>query len=164
MDAMLTDLGADRPHPLLPAELDIFGRFVGSWDVRNRYFDEAAGEWRENTRTWLFGRILDGLGIQDTLRDETGVGTTTRFFDLSAGRWRVAWNKPVLGQFCVLTAHPHDGGIRQDGTDSAGRPLRWNFTDVTDDAFDWSGYISDDGGRTWRLEQEMKVSRRRRPG
>lgn len=36
---------------------------------------------------------------------------------------------------------------------------RWRFVDLTKDTFTWLGEASDDGGRTWRLEQRMDARR-----
>jgi uncharacterized membrane-anchored protein len=48
----------------------------------------------------------------------------------------------------------------QEGTQADGRPIRWLFTELTETSFRWSGYISDDQGATWQLDQEMRARRR----
>jgi hypothetical protein len=53
------------------------------------------------------------------------------------------------------------GGIEQEGVQADGRPIKWRFTDLTESSFRWLGYISEDNGETWRLEQEMLARRRR---
>jgi hypothetical protein len=160
MDPMLDNLTATGPHPDIADKLDLYGRLLGSWDIDNRYFDESAGAWQETVLTWHFGRILDGLGVQDVLRSERGSGTTVRVYDRQLGGWRVTWFGPVRADFASLVGRPHDDGIHQDGHGSDGRPLRWNFSDLRPDSFRWTGYISDDEGVTWRLEQEMHARRR----
>jgi hypothetical protein len=63
----------------------------------------------------------------------------------------------------ALVGRPGEhGDIVQEGARPDGRPIRWVFTELTADSFRWLGHISDDGGATWRLEQEM-LARRRRP-
>jgi hypothetical protein len=132
---------------------------LGSWQIANHQFDEAAGVWRDQELTWHFGRIIDGLGVQDVLRSKNGCGTTIRVYDTGMDAWRVAWYGPRLGNFGTLVARPHGDEIYQDGTGQDGRPLRWNFTEIEPDSFRWLGYISDDGGTTWRLEQQMRATR-----
>jgi hypothetical protein len=38
--------------------------------------------------------------------------------------------------------------------------LRWRFTDITPQSFVWRGEISRDGGATWTLDEEMRITRR----
>ena len=38
--------------------------------------------------------------------------------------------------------------------------LRWSFTDITRDAFNWRGEISRDGGVTFLPDEEMRITRR----
>jgi hypothetical protein len=161
MDLMLANLAATAPHPGIPEKLDLYGRLLGSWDVENRFYDEPAGVWRENRLQWHFGRIIDGFGVQDVLRSEQGSGTTVRVYDRDLEAWRVSWYGPLRGSFGTLVGRPHGDGIFQDGTDTDGRPLRWNFNAITPDGFRWEGFSSDDGGTTWRLEQEMRAARPR---
>lgn len=160
MDKMLDNLMADARHPDVPEPLDLYGRLIGSWDIENRFYDGEAREWRTSRREWLFGRILDGLGVQDVLRDASGVGTTVRVYDRHAKVWRVGWYGPISGEFATLVGRPDGDGIVQEGTGTDGRPIRWTFHEVTPDSFHWEGQISDDGGATWRLEQEMRARRR----
>jgi hypothetical protein len=157
MDLMLTNLAATGPHRDLPEKLDIYAPLLGSWDIDNRYYDETAQAWVDNRLRWHFARIVDGLGVQDVLRSERGSGTTVRVYDRAQEAWRVNWYGPVRGDFAALLGRPHGDGIFQDGTGSDGRPLRWNFSAITPDGFRWEGFVSDDGGATWRLEQEMRA-------
>jgi hypothetical protein len=159
MDLMLSNLTASGPHLDVAEKQDLYGRLLGSWDIHNRQFDESTGAWQENELTWHFGRILDGLGVQDVLRSERGSGTTVRVYDRHLGAWRVNWFGPVRGDFATLVGRPYDDGIHQDGSGADGRSLRWNFSDIRPDGFRWSGYTSDDDGATWRLEQEMRARR-----
>jgi len=160
MDTMYDILIAAGPHRDLPEKLDIYGRLMGSWDIHNRQFDESAGIWRENTLTWHFGRILDGLGVQDVLRSARGSGTTVRVYDRALDAWRVSWYGPLSGNFATLVGRPYGDGIFQDGSGQDGRPIRWNFSEIGPDGFRWEGHISDDDGATWRLEQEMTARRK----
>ena len=146
----------------------LFGRLVGSWRADVRLLDEATGEWRESVAEWVFAYTLGGRAVQDVLvaRDPerpevlAGHGSTVRVYDPTLGAWRVSWFGAAAGDFCTLVATPHRrDGIRQDGTQTDGRPIRWNFSKITDASFEWDGWVSDDEGRTWWLEQHIDATR-----
>ena len=156
------------PMPENPQRMQLFGRLVGSWRADVRLFDEATGVWNESVDEWLFAYTLGGRAVQDVLviRDESdpegirGRGSTIRVYDTALGAWRVSWFGAATGDFCTLVATPHRrDGIRQDGTQTDGRPIRWNFSNITDDSFEWDGWVSDDEGRTWWLEQHIDATR-----
>jgi hypothetical protein len=159
MEAMRDNLVAVDRHPDLSDADDLYGRLIGSWRIGNRSFDEETGQWQTNALSWHFGRILDGLGVQDVLRGERGAGTTVRVYDRGGKLWRVGWYGPVRGNFATLTGAAGVDGIDQEGVGTDGRPIRWNFRDLSPHSFRWEGWISDDGGLSWRLEQEMDATR-----
>jgi hypothetical protein len=41
------------------------------------------------------------------------------------------------------------------------KPMRWIYSEITADSFRWRNESSADGGRSWRIDQEMRVRRRR---
>jgi hypothetical protein len=47
----------------------------------------------------------------------------------------------------------------QEGTDEAGTPVRWSFTEITPDSFHWLGERSPDRGGSWRLQIEFFARR-----
>jgi hypothetical protein len=172
MTSLLDQLGATEPAPDLKP--DLYGRLLGVWDVANHYFLEDgrdAGQWVDGTVVWTFGRVLGGRAVQDvmwfTAPGPDGypvreTGSTMRLFDPVAGAWHVVWFSPA-GRVAALVGRPGEhGDIVQEGVRPDGRAIRWVFTELTDDSFRWLGHISDDGGRSWRLEQEM-LARRRGP-
>ncbi|QIG39209.1 hypothetical protein G5T42_06680 [Microbacterium sp. 4R-513] len=169
MSDFVSGLVADAPDPSLAAELDLFGRFVGSWRVQNRYRSSLDEEWTSAARTWIFSWVLGGRAIQDVIigsdrgDDQVAAGTTVRAYDPRIGAWRVNWFGTLHANYGALIARAHGGdGIRQDGVDfRADRdvPIRWNFSDITADSFTWDGWSSADGGETWWLEQHMEAVR-----
>src|SRR5262245_45496235 len=97
MSDFASQLIAAGPEPSLAAELDLFGRFVGTWRVRNRDRANAEAGWAESERTWIFSWIAGGRAIQDVIvgsdrGDEPLVaGATVRAYDPRIQAWRVNW-------------------------------------------------------------------------
>jgi len=59
-----------------------------------------------------------------------------------------------------LTGGPVGDDIVLEGHSSNGRDLlRWSFEEIRPDAFTWRGRRSADHGASWRLEEEMRLSR-----
>lgn len=160
---------ADRPDPSHASDLDLFGRLVGTWRVRNRFRGGPDDQWSETDREWTFSWIVDGRGIQDVIvgsdREAAPVvsGTSVRAYDTRLGVWRVHWLGMLHDSYCSLIARPHGpDGIRQDGvefTPDGEIPIRWNFSGITSETFAWDGWSSADGGATWWLEQHMDAER-----
>jgi hypothetical protein len=167
MTSLLEQLTAAGPAAGL--EPDLYGRLIGVWDVTNHYATEQG--WVDGTVVWTFGRVLGGRAVQDvmwfTAPGPDGypvreTGSTMRLFDPAAGAWHVVWFSPT-GRTAALVGRPGErGDIVQEGVRPDGQTIRWVFTELTGDSFRWLGHVSDDGGRSWQLEQEM-LARRREP-
>jgi hypothetical protein len=124
------------------ADLELFGRFAGPW-----IFDGTD-----------FGYVLGGRAIQDVRYCE-GVehGTTIRI-PRGDGTWDVVYITPVHRAVRHLHGGPEGERIVLTGV-SGDRHLRWSFNDITPDAFVWRGEQSTDGGATFRLAEEMRLTR-----
>ncbi|MFD0517737.1 hypothetical protein [Paractinoplanes durhamensis] len=164
------ELVADGPWAGHEQEMDLYGRLVGTWDVTNHYFVEDRGAWVNGTVVWTFGWVLAGHTVQDVMwftmpradgYPERITGSTVRHYDPATKSWNVVWFSGRGTIFALTGRAGDDGDIFQDGTDPAGRPIRWLFTDVTADSFRWLGQVSDDHGATWRQSQEMLARRRK---
>ncbi|MGH1526348.1 hypothetical protein ACRAWC_20870 [Leifsonia sp. L25] len=151
-----------------PQRIQLFGRLVGSWSADVRLLDERTGVWAESVQEWIFAYTLGGRAVQDVLvkRDESdpdgarGRGSTVRVYDTHARRLAGQLVRRRGRRLLHLVATPYRrDGIRQDGTQTDGRPIRWNFSNITDDSFEWDGWVSDDEGRTWWLEQRIDATR-----
>jgi hypothetical protein len=167
---MLEVLQASGPHPDHAERLMLFGQFVGAWDFEAMLVD------RDGTRTshrgeWHFGWALDGRAVQDVLISppvgSSGpaeeCGTTVRFYDPELDAWHITWITPLNRRVRRLVGRPVGDEIRLEGENDRGELLRWTFSEITPESFTWRGHISDDGGATWRVEEEMRL-RRRGPG
>ncbi len=60
----LEALGADGPSADRAGKMDLYGRFVGSWDLDVTQFRED-GARRQRKGEWHFGWALEGRAIQD---------------------------------------------------------------------------------------------------
>lgn len=168
-DALATVLHAAGPHPGHAERLNLFGRFVGAWDVEWHGRDHdgrpatIAGELH-------FGWVLGGSAVQDVWKVPASgqppaalrpfYGTTLRFYDPAIEAWRSTWIDPLNGRVRRFTGRPEGGDIVLEGIDDD-PPERWSFRDISEDSFRWTGEVSDDNRRTWRLDEQMFVRRRR---
>lgn len=161
MNGVLQYLPADGPHADLGTQADLYGQFLGSWDLDNHQYDEQRGEWFDTKGEVHFAWILGGRAVQDLWGSpERAFGTTIRAYDKTIDAWRIHWFAPYWASFCTLIGRSDGDRITQEGEQADGRPIRWSFSEITPDSFTWQGHISDDSGTTWRLEQEMHARRR----
>jgi hypothetical protein len=160
---MIRVLRSSGPSPTLGAQAQIFDRFVGTWDLDCTFFSpdsktsRLVGEWR-------FGWALDGKIEQDVIVEHHGNervarGTTLRFYDAKGGKWRIVWIAPSSGNVAKLAGGAIGDRIVLEGIDLDGSPFRWSFSEIRPNSFLWRGDISSDGGKSWRLEQEMHLTR-----
>jgi len=160
-------LVAPGPTPEYPGRMRRFGQLVGSWAVKGSRLDEESGEWTHRDFVWIVEFILDGRAVQDVeiVANETNpsgfetVATAVRVYDPLAGAWRVSYFAPTMGEYCHLVATPYRNGLRQDGTRTDGRPIRWNFTSITAETYNWEGWVSADEGATWLLVEHNEATR-----
>ncbi|TFV98384.1 hypothetical protein [Orlajensenia leifsoniae] len=165
--AFTAALVADGPAPESSVYARGFGSLVGSWAVKGRRLDEASGIWKEREFTWIVSFILGGHAIQDVevvpSVDDPEVmetlATGVRVYDPDAGLWRVSFFAPQTGDFCHLVASRHRDGIRQDGSQTDERPIRWNFSAITETSYVWDAWVSNDDGRTWELTEHNEAVR-----
>ena len=86
-------------------------------------------------------------------------GTTLRFYDPAIAAWRLTWIDPLNGRVRRFIGRPEGGDIVLEGLDDDPTE-RWGFRDITEDSFRWTGEVSEDGRRTWRLDEQMLIRRR----
>ena len=162
-------LHAAGPFEPQAGRLDLFGRFVGAWDLEWRGTDRDGRE-RVVRGDLHFGWILGGRAIQDVWRvpldpaEAPGMrgfhGATVRFYDPEIDAWRSTWLDPLNGRVLRFIGRPDDEGIVLVALDDEPRE-RWSFRDITPDSFRWIGESSPDHGATWVQYEEMRARRRR---
>lgn len=165
-DLFVEALRAEKPHPAHAEKLALFGQFVGKWEMDIKFFDETGNTIYHQPGEWIFSWVLDGWAVQDVLTNpafqsnsqEGAVrrsGSTLRYYDIKHDFWRAVWVAPVSGFFIVLTGKQVGEKIVLEGSEAEGILNRLEFSDITGDSFHWTGFISYDNGKTWRIEQEM---------
>ena len=163
---------ASGPDPEHEAELMLFGRLVGSWDVAARYFDPEGNVTGEARGEWHFGWGLRGRAVVDVLFSPPladhregdpwfEYGTTVRVYDPKQGVWRMTWNPTSQSTHKNLIARAEGDRIVMEGRAPEGHLVRWEFVEITDEFFLWQGRGSQDEGKTWVLKEEMRATRQR---
>ncbi len=158
-------LKADGPDPELPGKQLFYAPLIGSWEIIHRTIADD-GSVSEREGQWHFAWILGGRGVQDVLfangAPAGARNTALRCYDESIEAWRVTAMQSIGGEFVSLIARGAEGQIVQEGAahDGSSRE-RWTFSEISDESFLWRGESSTDGGRTWKLHQEMRARRRR---
>ena len=141
ISAFLDALGADGPSADRAGKMDLYGRFVGSWDLDVRQFSEDGRELRR-AGEWHFGWALEGRAIQDVwivpprgeLRhgdaasNVNSYGTTLRVYDPDIDAWRIQWTDPVTRNFLQMIGRAEGRDIVQLGTRPDGQLARWSFS------------------------------------
>jgi len=166
---MLEALHAREPNPALAAKLQLYGRFVGSWDLDIDYqpFDGPA---RHAKGEWHFDWVLDGRAIQDvwifparSIRaSDPGnswyfYGSTFRWYDPAIDGWHITYFEPTRPFERRQIGRAVGSDIVQIGEDHNGLQRRWRFVEITGQSFRWIGEASWDKGATWTLELEMRA-------
>lgn len=164
----LPGLGAAVPDPDLKEQLALFGQFVGDWDI-DRWGIEPDGSERRYPGRVYFRWILHGHAVQDiwSMFDEDParerpIGTTIRFPNPGEETWTSVWIAPDRGLLRVFAARKVGEEVVLATRKDDGNPEHWIFSEITADAFRWRAEDSVDGGKTWKLTEEMRI--RRSPG
>jgi hypothetical protein len=169
--AFLDALSANAAAPERSAKMDLYGQFVGSWDLDvTRWMDD--GSERRRQGEWHFGWVLEGRAIQDVwivprrgnrpgdaAASQYAYGSTLRIFDPRTDGWRIQWTEPVLQAYLSQIGRAEGEDIVQLGKDEDGNDTRWSFRDITPTSFLWRGELSSDGGKTWRKVVEFTARR-----
>jgi hypothetical protein len=169
-------LVAAGPAPGLEEKLRLYGQFVGQWEFDVVNYPEKGGK-TTGRGEWNFAWVLEGRAIQDVWitpprgqrgRAQSargGYGTTIRFYDAGIDAWRILWVDPIHANVQRFVARLRDGEIvQEEAAPEDGQPGRWIFSEITTVSFRWRSESSPDGGKTWRLQQEMRVRRKGREG
>jgi hypothetical protein len=162
-------LSAFGPDPELKEKLDLFGQFVGDWDILECKYLQDDGTWSNDKGEIHWRWILEGKAVQDvwsTIDKETRKvipgGTTIRFYDPKIDAWRSTWISPDQGVVKEFVGRTVGEEIVLELVNHAeGRLDRWIFSEITPIAFRWRGEKSHDSGKTWKMYEEMRIEKKR---
>ena len=164
-------LAASARSPDIPEAMDIYGFLIGSWELDVVGYDDE-GNVIHTVGEAHFARVLEGRAMQDVFinprRSDRGPdspkfanwsGTTIRIYDPSIQAWRVNWFNPHDGIRAELIGRRRGKDIVQEGKFPDGTPIRWSFSEITEDSCCWRGERLEPDGRTWRLQVEFRAQR-----
>jgi hypothetical protein len=160
--AVAADLISADVAPDAATALSAFAPLIGSWDLRYVY-RRGIGITVDGTGYAHFGWGLGGRAIVDVWGfDDGAVGTTIRFYDPKIDGFRSTWICPARNAFVPFVGRAIDGRIVLNAVaaDPPWRRIRWSFARVESTSFSWTGEVSDDGGTSWLLNQEIAGTRR----
>jgi hypothetical protein len=155
----------------IPEGDDIYGWLVGSWELDVVGYDDEGNVIRSAGEAH-FGWVLEGRAVQDVFinpsRSERGpdsakfanwFGTTIRIYDPTIRAWRVNWFNPHDGIRAELIGRRKGKEIVQEGKFPDGTPIRWTFSEITENSFFWRGERLEPDGKTWKLQVEFRARR-----
>ena len=170
-DPMHTALAATQRSPEIPEEMDAYGWLVGSWELELVGYDDE-GNVIHTTGEAHVAWVLEGRAVQDVFinprcsdrgpdspKFANWFGTTIRIYDPTIQAWRVNWFNPHDGVRAELIGRRRGSQIVQEGKFPDGTPIRWTFSEITDDSFRWRGERLEADGKTWRLQVEFRANR-----
>ena len=170
-NSMHAALATAGRSPAIPDEMDLYGWFVGSWELDLIGHDDE-GNVIETTGEAHAAWVLDGRAVQDVFinprQPDRGpgspkfanwFGTTIRIYDPATQAWHVNWFNPHDGIRAELIGQRRGKDIVQEGRFPDGTPIRWMFSEITGDSFRWRGERLESDGKTWRLQVEFRGRR-----
>jgi len=165
-------LGASTRSAEIPAEADVYGWLVGSWNLEILYYRGVNVSGMGLDGEVHFGWVLEGRAIQDvwimprrskrasyTDQANNMFGTTLRVWDPGIQAWRITWINPVRGHREEQIGRRIGDEIVQVGARCDGTPTRWRYTEIAENSFHWIGESLLADGRTWKLEGEFLGAR-----
>ena len=160
-------LPAAGPHASLGDAAKIIGRLAGAWDVAYTDYSKS-GKVLQRSGEFVGGWILDGRAFQDVWivdpsgkRTEREVYTDVFFYDAKSGTWPASFFDPEHRSVARFTGRADGYDKMVLHTADLGAPdTRWEFIDIRPDSFGFRSEASQDGGKTWTLQSEYRMTRR----
>ncbi|HEX5437962.1 MAG TPA: hypothetical protein VFW98_12430 [Gemmatimonadaceae bacterium] len=159
LSRLVDALHTDHPATDRADKMGLYGWLIGDWTME-AIVNRDDGTRHTGTGEIHFGWVLEGRAIQDVwILPGVFHGTTLRVYDPGIDAWHIIWSDPLRQVYARQIGRACGADIVQEGTNGAGEPIRWRFTEITPDSFHWLGEDSRDGGATWWLRADF-VARR----
>jgi hypothetical protein len=171
MNAFLDALGASGPAPDRAGKMQLYGQFIGSWDLDVAEY-RADGTIPRRSGEWHFGWALEGRAVQDVwcvpkrgerhgdaLANSNRYGTTLRVYDPRIDAWHIQWTEPVTQVYLSMIGRAHGDDIVQLGKIADGQTIRWGFYEITAGSFLWVGEVSADNEASWKRVVDFRARR-----
>jgi hypothetical protein len=144
----------DRADKMKP-----YGWLIGRWVMDATVYRDDGGR-HQGPGEIHFGWVLEGRAIQDVwILPGVFYGTTLRVYDPTIDAWHILWSDPMRQVYTRQIGRAHGDDIVQHGKNDSGEAVRWSFTDITPDSFQWIGERSRDDGNTWQLQADFLARR-----
>jgi hypothetical protein len=152
-------LHTDHPAQDRADKMSLYGWLIGDWEMQAVIHPDD-GTPHTGRGEIHFGWVLEGRAIQDVwILPGVFHGTTLRVYDPGLDAWHILWIDPLRQFYARQLGRPRGKDIVQEGTDDAGRTIRWSFIDITSHSFHWLGERSADRGATWQLQADFHARR-----
>ena len=158
---------SNAPVARYAADLQLFGRFTGTWQTHVSYLRPDGSPARQVTGEWEFSYALDGRAVVDLWRvpahaiacgdAEREDGLCVRIWDPRLQLWRFTFHSTATTTVIHMYAHRFGPDIVLERAE-ADRIERWVFYDIKPDTFAWRNEISRNRG-SWRTVQTVRAQR-----
>jgi hypothetical protein len=135
---LIERLHAEGPATDRADKMALYGWLIGRWDMDSVVHAEDGTSEPGPHGEIHFGWVLEGRAIQDVwVLPGLFYGTTLRVYDPALDAWHILWSDPLKQYYTRQIGRAHGNDIVQEGTDEAGTPVRWSFTEITPNSFHW---------------------------
>jgi hypothetical protein len=163
---LLTGLGAKGPIPRLRRQLDLFGQFVGDWEIFPAAVENGASRHREAEGEAHWRWVMGGLAVQDVWghRDRSSrgfvpEGSTIRFFDPEVDAWRSTWISPYQRVVRRFLGRPEGNEIVLRELGGGWRAERWIFSEIERQSFRWRAESRSTPNGRRRVTEDYRIVR-----
>lgn len=140
-----------------------FDFWLGTWRV---FYDQGEGVKEYGTN--VIDKILDGTVVRENFELTSGgnagfKGTSLSVFQPRFNRWKQAWVDNQGGYFDFEGEFTDDKRIFKTqifGRQGKEIQQRMVFYDITQNSFTWDWEMSEDGGKSWRLNWRIFYQRK----
>jgi len=159
------------PEASIAPQMEQFGRLAGRWETQIAFYPADGSPARQAQGEWEFGYALEGRAILDVWqvpsrqalggaprRPDQECGLCVRIWDPRLQLWRFTFHSTARSLVIHMFAREIGEAMVLERAE-AGDLVRWTFVEIRAETFYWRGERSSDGGRTWRLEQEVRARR-----